>query len=84
MLTKQMVKTYLKSYWMLIVALLIGALVFELLAYRAHTDSIEPQEAYDHIINEYPGNTEFAEYFYERCEVYGCRLDDRGLIVRDP
>lgn len=84
MLNKQVAWIYIRSYWMLIAALLIGALVFESLAYLAHTNSIDPQEAYDHILNQYPGNTDFADYVRERCEVYGCRIDDRGLIVRDP
>lgn len=84
MLTTQMCRTYIKSYWLVIATLLIALLVFNALAYRAHTASITPQEAYDHIINEYPGNTDFAEYVRERCEVYGCRIDSRGLIIRDP
>lgn len=84
MFTKQMFWTYIKSYWMVIAAIVIALLAFNVLAYQAHTDSITPQEAYDHIINEYPGNTDFAEYVRERCTVYGCRTDGRGLIIRDP
>lgn len=84
MFTKQMLWTYIKSYWVVIAAIVIALLVFNVLAYKAHTASITPQEAYDHIINEYPGNTEFAEYVRERCTVYGCRIDSRGLIIRDP
>ena len=84
MLTKQVVMIYIRSYWMVFAAIVIALLVFHALAYHAHTASITPQEAYNHIINEYPGNTDFAEYVRERCEVYGCRLDDRGLIIRDP
>lgn len=84
MFTKQMVRIYLQSYWMLIAALLIALLVFTALGYAADSHSITPQEAYDHILNEYPGNTDFAEYARTRCEVYGCRIDSRGLIIRDP
>lgn len=84
MLTKQVVMIYIRSYWMLIAALLIALAMFQALAYWSHTHTITPQEAYNHILNEYPGNTDFAEYVLERCEVYGCRLDDRGLIIRDP
>lgn len=84
MLTAQMCMTYIRSYWKVIAVLVVATLVFTAFAYRAHTDSITPQEAYDHIINLYPGNTDFAEYVRERCEVYGCRIDERGLIIRDP
>lgn len=84
MLTKQVVKAYIRSYWMVIVAMVIASLVFNALAYHVHTDTITPQEAYDYIYDQYPGNTEFAEYFRERCEVYGCRIGNHGLIVRDP
>ena len=84
MLTAQMCKTYIRSYWKVIATLLIVLLAHMAFAYRAHTDSISPQEAYDHIIDQYPGNTDFAEYVRERCEVYGCRIDSRGLIIRDP
>lgn len=84
MFTKQMLWTYIKSYWMVFAAIVIALLAFHALAYQAHTASITPQEAYDHIINEYPGNTDFAEYVRERCTVYGCRIDSKGLIIRDP
>ena len=84
MLTKQMVRIYIQSYGMLIAALLIALLAFTALGYAVDSYSITPQEAYDHILNEYPGNTDFAEYARTRCEVYGCRIDDRGLIIRDP
>lgn len=84
MLTKEVVMRYIKSYWMVFAAIVIALVVFQVLAYWAHTYTITPQEAYDHILNQYPGNTDFADYVRERCEVYGCRIDDRGLIVRDP
>ena len=84
MLTKQVAWIYVRSYWMVVAAIVIGLLVFNALAYQVHTATITPQEAYDYIHDQYPGNTEFAEYFRERCEVYGCRIGNQGLIVRDP
>lgn len=85
MLTAQACRIYIRSYWMLIVALLIALLTYNVLAYWAHTESITPQEAYDHMYNEYPGNTDIAEYVRDRCELYGCRIDGSGsLIIRDP
>lgn len=85
MLTAQMCKTYIRSYWKVIATVLIVLLAYTVFAYWAHTESITPQEAYDHIYNRYPGNTEFAEYVRERCELYGCRIDGSGsLIIRDP
>lgn len=84
MLTKQVIMIYVRSYWILIAALLIALAMFQALAYWSHTHTITPQEAYNHIINEYPGNTDFAEYVRTRCEKYGCRIDEHGLIIRDP
>lgn len=84
MLNKQVAWIYFRSYWLLIAAIVIGLLVFNALAYQIHTATITPQEAYDYIHDQYPGNTDFADYVRERCEVYGCRIDDRGLIIRDP
>lgn len=84
MLTIQMCRTYIRSYWWVIVVMLILLLAYNVLAYWAHTESITPQEAYEHIYDQYPGNTEFAEYVRERCETYGCRIDGSGsLIIRD-
>lgn len=84
MLTEQVFRIYIRSYWWVLAAIVIALLAFQTLAYWSHTHSITPQEAYDHIQEQYPGNTDFAEYVRERCEVYGCRIDDRGLIIRDP
>lgn len=82
---KHAIKTYLKAYWWVLAILLIALVTYNVLAGWANTSTITPQEAYDHILDQYPGNTGLAEYVLERCEVHGCTIGvDGHVIIRDP
>lgn len=82
---KQKAKIYLRSYWLIILVLLVALVAFNTFAKWAHTGTITPQEAYDHILNQNLGDANLAEYVRNRCEIHGCKIGTDGhVIVRDP